>query len=107
TWDIREEDLQTFDPSDFGGVNLVTAGVPCPPFSIAGKRLGPEDERDLFPAALKVIRRVRPRGVLFENVRGLATARFADYRKALQRDLQSMGYQSEWRVLNASEFGVP
>ena len=98
-WDVRQRDLRLFDAREFAGVDLVAAGVPCPPFSIAGKQLGSDDERDLFPAALKIIRQVRPRAVMLENVRGMATRRFEGYRHRLQAKLSKLGYQSEWQVL--------
>src|SRR5208282_2943112 len=58
-------------------VDLLAGGVPCPPFSIAGKQLGADDERDLFPQALRLVEECEPAAVMLENVRGLATARFA------------------------------
>lgn len=93
--------------SDFTGLDLLAAGVPCPPFSIAGKQLGGEDERDMFPTALALVEGARPRAVLFENVPGLASAKFSDYRNDLLRKLSKLGYQPEWRVLQAADFGVP
>jgi DNA (cytosine-5)-methyltransferase 1 len=106
-WPVIEEDVRTVRGQDFVGVDLVAGGVPCPPFSIAGKQLGSDDERDLFPEALRLIRRARPRAVMLENVRGFASSRFDDYRGRLKARLARMGYQSDWRVLNASDFGVP
>jgi len=106
-WDVREEDLCEFNAKEFEGVDLVAAGVPCPPFSMAGKQLGADDERDLFPEALRVIRAVKPRAILLENVRGFAAPKFDDYRKKIISRLKRMGYTSEWKVLQASDFGVP
>lgn len=106
-WDVRQQDLRDLRPADFTGLDLLAAGVPCPPFSIAGKQLGQNDERDMFPAVLQIIREAKPRGVLFENVPGLATTRFSDYRSNLLKELFRMGYQPEWKVLNSSHFGVP
>lgn len=88
-------------------MDLLAAGVPCPPFSIAGKQHGADDARDLFPAALRLVEQVQPAAVLFENVRGLATARFASYRREVLQRLTRLRYEPEWRVLNASGFGVP
>ena len=81
--------------------------MPCPPFSIAGKQLGAEDDRDMFPAALSIVERVRPRAVLLENVPGLAAAKFETYRRNLMSRLSRFGYQPEWRVLQAVDYGVP
>lgn len=106
-WDVREQDIHDFNGREFGGIDLVAAGVPCPPFSIAGKQLGPDDERDLFPPMLRIVREVRPRAVLIENVRGLMTKRFDGYRKRVSARLARLGYGTNWRVLNASAFGVP
>lgn len=48
-WNVRQADLNTFNGIPYKGVDLVAGGVPCPPFSKAGKQLGSSDERDLFP----------------------------------------------------------
>ena len=106
-WKILEGDVRGVNGADFKGIDLVAGGVPCPPFSIAGKQLGPEDERDLFPEALRLVRQARPRAVMIENVRGFAGSRFDGYRAELLRELDSLGYEASWRVLNASDFGVP
>jgi DNA (cytosine-5)-methyltransferase 1 len=91
----------------FHGVDLVAGGLPCPPFSVAGKQLGESDERNLFPDALDVIDAVRPNAVMIENVRGFLDAVFRDYREGLKSQLRKMGYVADWRLLNASHFGVP
>lgn len=105
---VFEADLRSFDASPFSGrVDLLAAGLPCPPFSIAGKKLGNLDERNLFPAALDIIDVVRPRAVMIENVRGILDAVFEDFRRQVRGRLEGMGYHVEWRLLNASDFGVP
>lgn len=104
---VINHDLKDFDARSFNGVDLVAGGVPCPPFSIAGKQLGQDDDRDLFPYALKVVKQAAPKAVLLENVPGLASAKFDTYRKSIQNKLTGMGYWSDWKVLNASDFGVP
>lgn len=106
-WKVICSDIRDVDGRQFKGVDLVAAGVPCPPFSIAGKQLGHEDERDMFPAALRIIRECKPRGVMLENVPGLGSTKFAEYRSKLFRELESMGYIPEARILQASDFGVP
>lgn len=106
-WDVRESDVRRVDGRDYFGVDLLAGGVPCPPFSIAGKRMGEDDERDLFPEALRLVEEAQPKAVLLENVRGLSTVKFQPYRKSIQDRLTELGYASDWQVLNASEFGVP
>ena len=106
-WRVIEADVGVLDGTQFGGVDLFVGGVPCPPFSIAGDQLGADDERDLFPQALRLIRASRPRAVMLENVRGFATKRFAHYRAWLLKQLQELGYEPEWRLLTASDYGVP
>ncbi|MFA4817621.1 MAG: DNA cytosine methyltransferase [Parcubacteria group bacterium] len=104
---VLNHDLKHFNAKSFYGVDLVAGGVPCPPFSIAGKQLGQKDDRDLFPYALKIIKQTNPKAVLLENVPGLASAKFETYRKGIQQKLAEMGYWSDWKILNASDFGVP
>src|ERR1700683_572139 len=103
----EELDVHTFAGEPFRGVDLLAGGVPCPPFSIAGKQLGADDERDLFPQALRLVRAGEATAVMLENVRGLSTARFASYREQVLGELHELGYDADWQVLNACEFGVP
>jgi DNA (cytosine-5)-methyltransferase 1 len=107
SWNVIEGDLRFFDASKWKGVELLAGGVPCPPFSKAGKQLGDDDERDLFPDALRIVSECRPKAVMLENVRGLLDTVFDDYRLKLVNDLKKLGYTTEWRLLNASDFGVP
>lgn len=105
-WNVLEEDLKKFDPTPFiGKVDVVAAGLPCPPFSKAGKQLGELDERNLFPAALEIIKAIKPRAVVIENVRGILDALFQDYRTFIEGQLD--GYWTDWNLLNASDYGVP
>ncbi len=106
-WDVRAQDMNGFDGRPFRGVDLFAAGLPCPPFSMAGKQLGDKDERNLFPAALRLIDEIRPRAVMIENVRGFLSAVFDDYRQSLKGQLAKLGYKADWRLLNASDYGVP
>jgi len=105
-WNVIEENLNHFDARQFRGrVDVVAAGLPCPPFSKAGKQLGDLDERNLFPAALRIIDEVQPRAVVIENVRGILDAIFEDYRTFISGHLSE--YWTDWRLLNASDYGVP
>jgi DNA (cytosine-5)-methyltransferase 1 len=106
-WDVRCADMNGFNGRPFAGTDLFTGGLPCPPFSIAGKQLGELDERNLFPAAIRLIDEIRPKAIMIENVRGFLTAVFEDYRNGLKSQLEKMGYKTDWRLLNASDFGVP
>ena len=106
-WTVVEGDLRDFSALHMKGVDLLGGGVPCPPFSRAGKQLGKGDERDLFPEAVRLVDECRPKAVMLENVRGLLDTMFDDYRAKIIRDLKKLGYTAEWRLLNASDFGVP
>lgn len=106
-WNVVEGDLRHYSASEWKGIELLAGGVPCPPFSKAGKQLGNEDERDLFPEALRLISECTPKAVMLENVRGLLDTVFDDYRSKLVSDLNKLGYVAEWRLLNASDYGVP
>lgn len=99
--------METFDGTAFKGIDLLAGGLPCPPFSVAGKQLGTKDERNMFPAAIRLIDEIRPRAVMIENVRGILDAVFEDYRMYVSGQIAKMGYKTEWRLLNASDFGVP
>lgn len=106
-WKVIEGDVREVNGQDFRGIDLLAGGVPCPPFSIAGKQLGADDERDLFPEALRLVEETKPSAVMLENVRGLSTVKFAPYRESIRARLSALDYESQWQVLNASEFGVP
>ncbi|HWD21237.1 MAG TPA: DNA (cytosine-5-)-methyltransferase [Verrucomicrobiae bacterium] len=106
-WNTYQEDIRAFAAEKFTDIDLLAGGVPCPPFSIAGKQLGANDERDMFPAALSVIERIKARAVMLENVPGLGSAKFEQYRRALMANLMKLGYQPEWKILQAADYGVP
>jgi DNA (cytosine-5)-methyltransferase 1 len=106
-WDVAEADLNHWKWEGSEPVDLLAGGVPCPPFSMAGHQLGPSDERDLFPAILRLAEEINPRAVMIENVRGLLSPRFEDYRKHILARLSELGYTGEWRLFQAADFGVP
>ncbi len=106
-WNVHHRDVRTVRGRPYRGIDLLAGGVPCPPFSFAGKQLGASDERDLFPEALRLVAEMRPRAVMLENVRGLSTERFSEYRFAIQERLDALGYWSDWKLLNARDFGLP
>lgn len=116
TWKVAVGDVadkSVWDPADYspeardgGPVDLFAGGVPCPPFSIAGKQLGANDERDLFAWAVEQVGVIRPNVVLLENVKGLSQARFAAYRQHVLDRFVELGYEAEWRLLLSADFGV-
>ena len=137
SWPIFREDVNQFEFSAFPeGIELLAGGVPCQPFSIGGKHLGHEDERNMFPALMSAVRAIRPKAVLIENVRGLARPSFAKYfgyielmltypelvrrpgedwlthRARLERHhtsgkMRGLNYKVVHRVLNAADYGIP
>jgi DNA (cytosine-5)-methyltransferase 1 len=109
-WTVAEGDAaspSTWNPSQYEGIDLLAGGVPCPPFTIAGKQLGATDERDLFAWAIELCDTVKPRALLLENVRGLSLPRFSAYRQHVLDRITRLGYVADWRLLHASDFGVP
>ena len=107
-WNTLQWDLTKWNASGFRGVDLFAGGIPCPPFSKAGKQLGRADGRDLFPAALQRIAECEPRAVMIENVRGLRDPAFDEYRAEIASRLLNIGLRvHEWRLVQASQHGVP
>jgi DNA (cytosine-5)-methyltransferase 1 len=79
-WTLFETDVRAFDFSSIPeGIDLVAGGPPCQPFSMGGKHQAYNDERDMFPTAIDVIRKLRPRAFIIENVKGLTRPTFANY----------------------------
>lgn len=87
-----------------GFAEVVTAGFPCQPFSVAGKQAGADDERNMWPATIDCIREVRPRFAFLENVPGLLNS---GYFGTILGDLAESGYDARWRILSAAELGAP
>jgi DNA (cytosine-5)-methyltransferase 1 len=107
-WHVVEDDIRSFSAQDLSGqVDLLAGGVPCPPFSKAGKQLGRADDRDLFPEALRLVAECKPTAVMLENVRGLLDPVFNDYRARIAGQLERLGYEADWKLVHASDFGVP
>lgn len=108
-WNVIEHDLfEHFDFSQFRGVDLLAGGLPCPPFSKAGKQLGKKDERNLFTRGVEIAEEIQPKAIMFENVRGMLDPVFDSYRDEIEVWLRRNGYfVPGWYLLNASDFGVP
>ena len=107
-WNVKCMDVRQFDGQPYKGkIDLLAGGVPCPPFSIAGKQLGADDERDLFPQMLRLVEEIDPKVVMIENVRGFLGKLFDNYRNSIIVHLNQLGYNVHLRLLNASDYGVP
>jgi len=106
-WNVIERDIKNFSAGKYYNIDLLAGGVPCPPFSVAGKQLGDEDERDLFPEALRLVKECRPKAVMLENVRGIFDPKFYDYRKKIMKELETNEYFCFWKIINAHHYGVP
>jgi DNA (cytosine-5)-methyltransferase 1 len=89
-----------------GMVGVISAGFPCQPFSVAGKKKAKDDARNMWPQTLDVIRRVRPRYCLLENVPGLLSRKHR-YFETILKDLAEGGYNAKWKVISAAEVGAP
>ena len=106
-WNVICGDVHKFDGKPYAGVDLLAGGVPCPPFSVASKQLGKDDERDLFPEAIRLISEIKPRAVMLENVRGLLDPKFDEYRNSILQSIRKLGYKVGIKLLQASDYGVP
>lgn len=95
-----------------GAIDLITASPPCPPFSTEGQRLGAADERDCFPAVLKIINKYKPKFAAIENVTGLLTCpeRIGDergYFRYVLQQLSSFGYDADWLTIGSGHTCAP
>ncbi|MCY4011365.1 MAG: DNA cytosine methyltransferase [Gammaproteobacteria bacterium] len=136
-WEVLEEDVRLHDFKQYEGrVKFIAGGPPCQPFSLAGKHLGHEDDRDMFPEAVRAVRDIRPCGFVFENVKGLLRSGFEEYGDYVLHQLrlpdvprqdreswthhlerlkklyaldncQSLRYDVVLSCLNAADYGVP
>lgn len=106
-WKVVEGDVRSLDGRAFEGIDLLAGGPPCQPFSVGGHQLGEDDERDLFPEALRLVAEARPRAVMLENVKGLSERKFGEYRVQVLLRLNRLGYVTHWHVVQASDHGVP
>lgn len=99
------DDVRSFNGLVWRGrVDLITAGFPCQPFSIAGRAMGADDPRNCWPDTARIIREVRPRFCLLENSPALA---FSGYLGTVLGDLAACGYDAAWSCLSARDCGAP
>jgi DNA (cytosine-5)-methyltransferase 1 len=134
-WQIGQLDTRHVDFSGLSGVDLLSGGPPCQPFSIGGRHLGPRDPRNMWPEAIRAVQELRPKAFIFENVRGLFRPDFSDYLDYIKLQLSypdlvrrdepwrthlarlrkhsksKAGRKGEYRVLaqaiNAADYGAP
>lgn len=99
----RYSDVRTLSGHELEPVDVIAAGFPCQPVSVAGKRRGQNDERWLWPDIARILRAVRPRFTILENTPGLLIRGMGD----VLGDLAELGLDAEWRVLRACDFGAP
>ena len=90
-----------------GQCDILTGGFPCQPYSVAGKRLGKEDERHLWPEMLRAIREIQPRWIVGENVRGLLSWNDGVVFEEVCSDLESEGYEVQAFIIPAAGVGAP
>src|SRR5260370_41051998 len=106
-WKVAEGDIRHLDGCQLDGIDLLSGGCPCSPFTSAGRQLGESDSRDMFPEASRLIAAARPRAILLENVPGLLASKFAAYRQLITGQLETLGYAWDWRGRRARARGGP
>ncbi len=110
SWDVKtgiEGDVRGVDWAQFKGqVDVLHGGPPCQPFSIAGRRAGQDDTRDMFPQFIRAVEEAQPSVFLAENVMGFLSKKFEDYRKSVLNRLGKK-YNITTFALSSAEFGVP
>lgn len=109
--DIDGRDITKVPVEDIPDCDIITAGFPCQPFSNAGNRKGVYDARgELYLECLRIIESKKPKAVLFENVKGLLSSKHQSGKKlidVIKADLENLGYRVNYKVINASDYGVP
>jgi len=94
------------EETEFPKADIVIGGPPCQPFSVGGLQSGVDDVRNGFPAFISAVAQVKPKLFIFENVRGLLYKN-KSYFDSVLNDLGAFGYKIEFKLLNASKYGVP
>ena len=107
----REEelgDIKLINPNDLQDFDLLTGGFPCQAFSVAGKRGGESDPRGtLFNEIIRIAEVKKPKYMLLENVKGLTNKTFKDTFNKILSELDRIGYNVYWKVLNSKDYGIP
>jgi DNA (cytosine-5)-methyltransferase 1 len=100
--DIRNVDYGKLPRGEY----FVTAGFPCQPHSVAGRKKASKDERDLWPECRRMLCELQPRATLFENVTGLFNSDGGRFYNGILSDIHTCGYDAEWKVISAAEIGA-
>ena len=101
--DVKDVTTESIRQRGIGNINLISAGFPCQPFSVAGSRKGDGDDRHLWPEIARILRDVRPRFFVGENVRGLLSISSGRVFGSILRDLADMGMRVGWGCYGADE----
>lgn len=106
--EVYFNDATTIDTNKLPRFNLLTAGFPCQPFSVAGQRGGFDDERgNLFFEIARILKDKRPEFFILENVPGLLSHKGGETCKKIFETLSDLGYSFKWDIYNSAAFGVP
>lgn len=106
--EVVRKNILDVDLSVYRGLaDVVIGGPPCQPFSSGGLRAAHEDERDMLPAYLAALDSIRPEAFVMENVPGLATGERRNYLDRIVSEMSALGYEVDWQVLSAVDYGVP
>lgn len=102
------QDVRTIDFSIYEGkIDIVSGGPPCQPFSIGGLRKSSDDSRDMLPEFVRALKEIKPGAFIMENVPGLIMKKTRAYFDWVIYELREAGYQVNWSILNAADYGVP
>lgn len=101
-------DIKNVKVSDLpSGDWIMAGGFPCQPHSMSGERRAENDERDLWPQCARMLRELRPRFAVFENVPGLLTSSGGRFFNRVLSDISESGYACEWKIISAASLGAP
>ena len=104
---VVQAKIEDVDFSHYKGVTLLTAGLPCQPWSVGGQNTGEDDPRNLWIHAIRAVQQAQPKLFLFEMVRGFLRPRFERIRDHLIQQLSQLGYLVEIAKVNATDYGIP
>ncbi|MCC5667204.1 DNA cytosine methyltransferase [Nostoc sp. CHAB 5784] len=104
--DIHDITVESLAGVGVKEVDGIIAGLPCPPFSLAGKRLASKDERNLFGEFFRIICNIRPQWAIVENVPGLLVAESGEFFRAVLWQFAEMGFDVEWGIVSAASVGA-